>query len=126
MGLIDQPRASVQPTTALKVRAEAGAKAEEAATRAVAERAEALRRLRLAHDVEMRKAGRDVLRLEREARRYQQQQGQGQQVSAWAGGRVGSVSLISCSFIPVFTIESWSLSFVSVFSSCTRYLVFSS
>ncbi|CAN0399475.1 unnamed protein product, partial [Pylaiella littoralis] len=62
-----------------EVRSEAAAKAEEAATRAVAERAEALRRLRLAHDVEMRKAGRDILRLERESRRYRQQQEQQEQ-----------------------------------------------
>lgn len=39
--------------------------------RAAAERTEALRRQRLAHDAEMRKAGRDVLRLEREVRRQQ-------------------------------------------------------
>ncbi|CAM9419821.1 unnamed protein product [Ectocarpus sp. 13 AM-2016] len=58
-----------------ELRQEAAAKAENAATRATAERSEALRRLRLAHDTEMRKAGRDILRLEREARRCQQQQG---------------------------------------------------
>ncbi|CBJ29432.1 expressed unknown protein [Ectocarpus siliculosus] len=57
-----------------ELRREAVAKAEDAATRATAERSEALRRLRLAHDTEMRKAGRDILRLEREARRSQQQQ----------------------------------------------------
>ncbi|CAM9246787.1 unnamed protein product [Scytosiphon promiscuus] len=57
-----------------ELRAEAVAKAEDAATRAAAERAEALRRLRLAHDAEMRKAGRDILRLERELRRGQQEE----------------------------------------------------
>lgn len=64
--LIRRPR---QPP---KLRADAAAKAEDAAARSAAERAEALRRLRLAHDVEIRKAGRDILRLEREARRCQQ------------------------------------------------------
>ncbi|CAM9942933.1 unnamed protein product [Ectocarpus fasciculatus] len=56
-----------------ELRREAAAKAEDTATRATAERSEALRRQRLAHDTEMRKAGRDILRLEREARRCQQQ-----------------------------------------------------
>lgn len=85
----------------VKVRSEAAAKAEDAATRAVAERAEALRRLRLAHDVEMRKAGRDILRLEREARRHQQHQ---EQVGGW--GRWGvSRSLVSFSlFTLVFFV----------------------
>eukprot|EP00904_Undaria_pinnatifida_P002435 jgi/Undpi1/12192/HiC_scaffold_5.g01868.m1 len=53
---------------AQEFQAEAAAKAEAAATHAAAERTEALRRLRLAHDAEMRKAGRDVLRLERQLR----------------------------------------------------------
>ena len=55
-------------TLVWKFQAEAAAKAEAAATHAAAERTEALRRLRLAHDAEMRKAGRDVLRLERQLR----------------------------------------------------------
>eukprot|EP00752_Nemacystus_decipiens_P002681 g2507.t1 len=57
-----------------EVRADAAARIEDAAARSAAERSEALRRLRLAHDVEMRKAGRDILRLEREARRSQLQE----------------------------------------------------
>lgn len=58
-------------STGLKLQSEAAAKAEEAAIHAAAERAEALKRLRLAHDAEMRKAGRDVLRLERQLRNCQ-------------------------------------------------------
>lgn len=54
----------------LKIRAQANARVEEALTRATQERTEALRRQRLAHDAEMRKAGEDILRLEREIRRH--------------------------------------------------------
>ena len=55
----------------LQLRAQANVKASEALARAKEERTEASRRLRLAHDAEMRKAGRDILRLEREIRRLE-------------------------------------------------------
>eukprot|EP00903_Cladosiphon_okamuranus_P016387 g15112.t1 len=69
-----------------EVRADAAARIEDGAARSAAERAEALRRLRLAHDVEMRKAGRDILRLEREVRRCQQQEPAGVVSRAKKGG----------------------------------------
>lgn len=53
----------------LKTRVQTNARVEEVLSHATQEHTEALRRQRMAHDAEMRKAGEDILRLEREIRR---------------------------------------------------------
>ncbi|CAM9229909.1 unnamed protein product [Laminaria digitata] len=96
---------------AQELQAEAAAKAEEAATHAATERAEALKRLRLAHDAEMRKAGRDVLRLERQLRIRQREHPDAGVVSRLKGDDLDSSLLPrrSCSpegLAPKVTMES--------------------